>query len=118
MDSTGMISPASVGASVASNRILDLDSLSRRCAALRSNGQKIVLCHGVFDLLHVGHIRHLRAAKAFGDILVVTITDDAYVNKGPDRPAFPSELRAEFLASLEFVDHVGVVDDGSALPAI
>jgi rfaE bifunctional protein nucleotidyltransferase chain/domain len=113
-----MTNTASTGASAAPSHVLDLDSLSRRCAALQSKGQKIVLCHGVFDLLHVGHIRHLRSAKAFGDILVVTITDDPYVNKGPDRPAFPSELRAEFLASLEFVDYVGVVDDGSALPAI
>jgi rfaE bifunctional protein nucleotidyltransferase chain/domain len=118
MDGTCMINPARAGASAPPSRILDLHTLSRRCAALRSKGQKIVLCHGVFDLLHVGHIRHLRAAKAFGDILVVTLTHDPYVNKGPDRPAFPSELRAEFLASLEFVDYVGIVDDGSALPAI
>jgi bifunctional ADP-heptose synthase (sugar kinase/adenylyltransferase) len=66
----------------------------------------------------VGHIRHLKAAKAFGDTLIVTITADQYVNKGPDRPAFPSELRAEFLASLDFVNYVAVVDEASALPAI
>ncbi|MGB6236174.1 MAG: PfkB family carbohydrate kinase [Bradyrhizobium sp.] len=118
MGSTCTTNATSASASAAPSRILDLENLSRHCEALQSKGKKIVLCHGVFDLLHVGHIRHLRAAKAFGDILVVTITDDPYVNKGPDRPAFPSELRAEFLASLEFVDYVGVVDDGSALPAI
>jgi cytidyltransferase-like protein len=97
MDGASVSSPASAssaGGLAAPGRVLGLDSLSRHCTALRSKGKRIVLCHGVFDLLHVGHIRHLRAAKAFGDILVVTITDDPYVNKGPDRPAFPSELRA------------------------
>ena len=121
MDGACVVDPASLsdkGEPAAPGRVLDLDSLSRQCAALQSKGKRIVLCHGVFDLLHVGHIRHLRAAKAFGDILVVTITDDPHVNKGPDRPAFPSELRSEFLASLEFVDYVGIIDDGSALPAI
>ncbi|WP_423880855.1 adenylyltransferase/cytidyltransferase family protein, partial [Bradyrhizobium sp.] len=79
MDSIRTTNATSASASAAPSRILDLENLSRHCEALQSKGKKIVLCHGVFDLLHVGHIRHLRAAKAFGDILVVTITDDPYV---------------------------------------
>lgn len=95
-----------------------LDQLSEDCDRLHGEGRRIVLCHGVFDLLHVGHVRHLQDAKRNGDILVVTITADEYVNKGPDRPAFPAELRLEFLANLEVVDYVAVVNESSATPAI
>ena len=69
-------------------------------------GKKIVLCHGVFDLLHYGHIEHLQEAKKQGDILVVTVTAAPFVNKGPGRPYFNDEQRMAFLASLAFVDHV------------
>ena len=72
------------------------------------NGLKIVHAHGVFDLLHVGHIRHLEQAKELGDILVVTITPDRFVNKGPHRPAFTEKLRAHALAALECVDYVTI----------
>ncbi len=74
----------------------------------RDLGQKIVHCHGVFDLLHIGHIRYLEQAKRLGDILVVTLTPDKYVDKGPNRPAFSEKLRAEALASLHFVDYVAI----------
>ncbi|CAB4176161.1 Cytidyltransferase-like domain [uncultured Caudovirales phage] len=77
-----------------------------------------VLCHGCFDLFHVGHLKHLQAAKALGDYLVVSITSDAFVNKGPGRPVFSAEKRAEMLAALECVDYVVIVDGPSALPAI
>ena len=63
--------------------------------------RKVVLCHGVFDFLHLGHIRHLRAAKSFGDILVVSITDDAHVMKGCNRPIFNEDERAEILDAIE-----------------
>jgi cytidyltransferase-like protein len=62
----------------------------------------------VFDLLHVGHIRHFDEAKSMGDVLVVTITEDRYVNKGPHRPAFPQQLRAEGVAALGVVDYVAI----------
>ncbi|MBI2830678.1 MAG: adenylyltransferase/cytidyltransferase family protein [Chloroflexi bacterium] len=83
------------------------------CAQLSSirsavHDKKIVLCHGCFDLMHPGHIRHLRAAKNFGDVLIVTVTPDRFVNKGPGRPVFHETLRAESLASLEFVDYVAI----------
>ena len=58
----------------------------------KSQGKKIILCHGVFDLLHIGHIKHFEEAKKMGDILVVTITPDQFVNKGPGRPAFNTSI--------------------------
>jgi rfaE bifunctional protein nucleotidyltransferase chain/domain len=89
-------------------KICDLAEASTRIAAARAAGKSIVQCHGVFDLLHVGHIRHLAAARGMGDFLVVTVTPDRYVNKGPDRPAFGEELRAEALAALDCVDVVAL----------
>ncbi|MCB1052921.1 MAG: adenylyltransferase/cytidyltransferase family protein, partial [Acidobacteria bacterium] len=84
----------------------------------KATNRKVVLCHGTFDLLHIGHIRHLNAAKKHGDVLVVTLTADRHVKKGPGRPVFNESLRAENLAALECVDGVAVVDDVTALPAI
>ena len=80
--------------------------------------KKIAQCHGVFDLLHIGHIKHLQQAKTFCDILVVTITADRYVNKGPGRPCFTEYLRAEALASLECVDYVIINNHPTAVEAI
>lgn len=99
-------------------KIKSPSELSEACAALRADGKKVVLCHGCFDLLHVGHLRHFETAKKHGDILVVTITGDAFVNKGPDRPVFPSELRCEMLAAMDIVDYVAVIEDHSAIPSI
>lgn len=90
------------------DKIKPLDDLANIVNVLRSQGKKIVHCHGVFDLLHVGHIRHLREARGMGDVLIVTLTPDHFVNKGPHRPAFPQDLRAEVIASLEPVDYVAV----------
>ena len=90
------------------SKIKSLDELPTLLEAQKAEGKKVVHAHGVFDLLHVGHIRHLKEAKGFGDLLVVTITPDHYVNKGPHRPAFPQELRAEALAALETVDFVAI----------
>ena len=75
-------------------KLLDLDVLAARVHALRATGQRVVHCHGVFDLLHIGHIKHLEAARAEGDALAVTVTPDRFVNKGPHRPAFPEQGRA------------------------
>ncbi|MFB6356621.1 MAG: PfkB family carbohydrate kinase [bacterium] len=72
------------------------------------NGRVVAQCHGVFDLLHVGHIDHLEEASQRSDLLVVTITPDEYVNKGPHRPAFDEQRRAEALAALDCVDYVAV----------
>lgn len=91
-------------------KILKLPELAARLAGLKRQGKKIVHCHGCFDLMHPGHIKHLQAAKKMGDLLVVTITPDKYVDKGPGRPAFNQELRAESLAALECVDFVAIND--------
>jgi len=66
----------------------------------------IVLCHGVWDVMHPGHLYHLQAAKEWGDVLVVSVTADEYVAKGPGRPIFPQTKRMEQLAALEVVDYV------------
>ena len=87
-------------------KIKTLEQLQQIIADLKSEGKKIVHCHGVFDLLHIGHIKHFEEAKSFGDVLVVTITPDEYVNKGPNRPAFTTTLRLEALAGLESIDFV------------
>ncbi len=89
-------------------KILSMQDLAERIKHLKASGKKIVLCHGVFDLLHIGHIRYFRQAAKRGDILVVTVTPDRYVDKGPDRPAFPGNLRAEAIASLDTVDLVAI----------
>jgi len=87
-------------------------------AKLKSKGKKIVQCHGTFDLLHPGHIIHFEEAKALGDVLVLTITAEKYVNKGPGRPYFNDELRVKYLCSLEYVDYVVVVPFPAACEAI
>ncbi len=73
---------------------------------LKIQGKKIVLCHGVFDLVHPGHIIHFEEAKKMGDILVVSITAAKYVRKGPGRPYFDDEMRLKFLAEIICIDYV------------
>ena len=90
------------------SKILDLDALETFVRNQKAAGRKVVHCHGCFDLLHIGHIRHFQRAREMGDCLVVTITPDQFVNKGPGRPAFPEELRLETIASLETVDAVAI----------
>jgi len=92
----------------AANKVVSLDELAARVAGIKAAGQRVVLCHGVFDLLHFGHIKHFEEARRQGDALVVTLTPDVYVNKGPNRPAFPESYRAQMLAALEIVDYVAV----------
>lgn len=91
-----------------SDKILDLSEIARVARQARAAGQRVVLCHGTFDLMHIGHVRHLEAARQHGDMLIVTITGDAFVNKGPGRPVFGEHLRAEMLAQLQIVDFVAV----------
>ena len=77
---------------------------------------KIVLANGVFDIWHIGHLRHLQAARRFGDWLVVSITKDAYVRKGPRRPVFSDSQRREVVAAQNCVDRTILVE--SALEAL
>lgn len=89
-------------------KILELDELAGKIRYLKSRGKKIVHCHGCFDLMHIGHIKYFQASKKMGDILIVTLTPDIYVDKGPGRPIFNQNLRAESIAALECVDYVAV----------
>ncbi len=94
--------------SKSNDKILPLDELAAVLAQLKAQGKTVVQCHGVFDLMHVGHIRHFEQAKKFGDVLVVTVTPDRYVNKGPNRPVFTDAHRAWAIAALGCVDYVAV----------
>lgn len=80
--------------------------------------QTIVHCHGVFDLFHYGHLLHLQEAKKQGDILVVSITPDKYVNKGPHRPHHNEQKRLELLSHLEIIDHVALNESHTGVEAI
>jgi rfaE bifunctional protein nucleotidyltransferase chain/domain len=98
----------------ARNKVKTLNELRIIAKDARTDGLKVVLAHGVYDLVHMGHVRHLEAARREGDLLIVTTTADHLVNKGPGRPIFAEELRAEMLAALEYVDWVGVSKAPSA----
>lgn len=73
---------------------------------LKAEQKKVVLCHGVFDVVHPGHVLHFEQAKKMGDILVVSITAERYVRKGPGRPYFDDEMRLKFLAAIQYIDYV------------
>ena len=90
-------------------KLVPVEMLAQRLRERRAVGGRIVQCHGCFDIVHPGHVRYLQFARSLGDVLVVSLTGDAQVSKGPDRPYIPQELRAENLAALEFVDFV-VID--------
>ncbi len=89
-------------------KIREIEELSGIIAGMKAEGKTVVHCHGCFDLMHPGHIKYFQAAKRMGDILVVTVTPDIYVDKGPGRPAFGEVLRTESIAALECVDFVAV----------
>jgi len=96
----------------ASGKILDLAGLAARVKQWRAAGEKIILTNGCFDLLHVGHVRYLRAAKALGGRVIVAVNSDASARalKGTNRPRQPAQERAEILAALEDADAVVVFD--------
>lgn len=89
-------------------KVKSLEELAEIIKGLKEKGKTVVHCHGVFDLLHPGHIHHLAAAKEQGDVLVVTLTPDIYVGKGPGRPVFNQHLRAETLGAIQHVDYVAI----------
>ena len=99
-------------------KILSIEKLTEKVKSAKAEGKKIVHCHGVFDLLHIGHIKYFKAAKSKGDVLVVTITQDRNVNKGPEKPAFSQNLRTEAVASLEAVDFVAINEWPTAVETI
>jgi len=97
-------------------RIATLQELVGLLAGWRAAGKRLVLTNGTFDILHVGHVRYLQAARALGDILVVGINSDASARgyKGPNRPVVPQDERAEIVAALRCVDYVTIFDEPTA----
>ena len=97
-------------------KILDHQTLTRTIETLKSQGNKIVLVDGCFDLLHVGHVRFLRAAKALGDILVLALHSDESVKriKGSGRPLLPLEDRLGVLSAFEMIDIVTSINEDTA----
>ena len=90
-----------------------LSELKEIVGSLKKHGKKIGFTNGCFDLIHVGHIKYLRAAKKLCDILIVAINSDRSVKllKGNKRPLFPQDERAEILSAFEFVDYVVIFDE-------
>ena len=85
---------------------------------LHLSKKKIVLCHGVFDLFHVGHLNHIDEAKKLGNILIISVTTDRYVNKGPGRPFFNIKQRLQILSSIKNVDYVMASDSPNSVEII
>ncbi len=90
------------------NKVASREELKRRVAEWRRAGEQVVMANGCFDVLHVGHVRYLKAAKELGGRLIVAVNADASVRglKGEGRPVMPEQERAEILAALEPVDAV------------
>lgn len=101
-----------------SEKVKTVPELSVIVKKLKKEGKKIVLCHGVFDLIHPGHIRYFQSAKEHGDILIVAIPADSFVRKGPGLPIFHHDLRAEVLNAIHFVDFITIVESDNPADAI
>ena len=104
----------------AAQKVVTLDTLVARLAPIRKSGRKIVFTNGCFDILHVGHVRYLAAARSAGDVLVIGLNSDISVQKikGPKRPIIDQAQRAEVLASLGFVDFVVLFEEPEPLRLI
>ena len=100
------------------SNILNTNELNKKIVLSKKKKKRIVLCHGVFDLIHIGHIKHFTRAKEFGDVLVVSITSDKHVKKGPGTPLFNENLRAQFLSSIKSIDYVYINHDETPISLI
>ena len=100
--------------------ILNYDELAKKLEALKAQGKKIVFTNGCFDMLHVGHVRYLRGAKALGDVLVLAINSDDSIRrlKGKERPLLPLEDRLGILSAFEMVDFVTPFEDDTVTPLL
>jgi D-beta-D-heptose 7-phosphate kinase/D-beta-D-heptose 1-phosphate adenosyltransferase len=101
--------------------VLSLEDAAAIVERERRAGRKIVFTNGVFDLLHIGHVRYLKQSRALGDVLVVGVNADASVRrlgKGPERPVTPEAERAEVVASLSFVDAVLIFQEDTPANSI
>lgn len=99
-------------------KVVSVSDLAVLVQRLKASGRRVVMCHGCFDILHYGHLRHFEAARALGDVLVVTVTADEFVNKGSNRPVFPDVQRAELVGGIAPVDWVAVNPWDSAVPTL
>ena len=88
------------------NKIISFNEIEKKLAKLKKKNKLIVHCHGVFDLLHPGHLMHFKSAKKFGDILIVSVTSDKFVNKGFNRPYFDINTRIKMISEMSIVDFV------------
>jgi D-beta-D-heptose 7-phosphate kinase/D-beta-D-heptose 1-phosphate adenosyltransferase len=107
--------------SSSATKILTWPEARRTVARVQAQGRKVVFTNGCFDLLHVGHVRYLQAARALGDFLVLGLNDDASVQrleKGPGRPLTPQDERAEILAALTCIDAVVIFSQDTPLELI
>ncbi|MCG8525554.1 MAG: adenylyltransferase/cytidyltransferase family protein, partial [Opitutales bacterium] len=101
-----------------SKKLILFQEASKFFDKLREQGKKLVQCHGTFDLIHPGHVIHFEEAKEMGDVLVVTITGEEFVNKGPGRPYFNDQMRVKSLVALKCIDYVVVIPFSAAVEAI
>lgn len=99
-------------------KVFTLEEMAVISKQIKADGKTVVLAHGTFDLLHIGHIRYLQYAKSLGSRLIVSITADKFVNKGPGKPVFPEGLRADALVALSCVDYVTIVPAPDGVAAI
>ena len=102
------------------DKLYSLDELAAECAAWREQGLVVVLVNGAFDVLHVGHLRYLAAAHAYGDRLVVAVNSDLSVqlSKGELRPIIPEAERVEILSHLWMVDRICLFDNTTVSPVL
>ncbi len=99
-------------------KLISTEELTEKINILKKKNKKIVLCHGVFDIIHAGHISHFKSAKKYGDILIVSVTSDRFVNKGFNRPMFDLNKRKKILSELSIVDLVCESDSKDATSII
>lgn len=100
--------------------IVEIDELEKIVQLLKLEGKTIVLCNGVFDLIHVGHVKHLKDAKSFGDVLIVSVLNDndVMIRKGKGRPIYLAKERVEIIDSFNFVDYVIVNESKTGVELI
>lgn len=99
-------------------KLIDFSHAAEVVRARQRDGLVVGLCHGCFDVLHVGHLRHFASARNQCDFLVVSVTPDRYINKGPNRPVFAADQRAELIAGLEVTDLVAINEWDTAVNLI
>ena len=90
------------------SKIIDFKELSKLRTFAKN--KKIILAHGAFDFFHYGHFLHLKKAKSLGDILVVTLTADKFIKKGPGRPFYDQKTRLNYLKEINFIDHISIAN--------